>query len=369
MLSGPPPYAVHSRWSGSAGAGSRAWMLHRTATPMSRRFPLIRIACVLHTAEEAHLSTFLARRDAVLNNRPQYVGETFAARAAPRRTSMNGPTIRWWTVLLPLIFVVVTASSATAQGTTAAIGGLIVDETGPLPDATIVAKDALSGFTYQAVSDAQGAFNLSGLRPATYEITVSMPQYKPQVKTVQVLLGQTVTTNFKIGPDVVYTEAVQVVGSSRLVETKTSEVSTSVTTEQVRYLPQNQRNFLNFAALAPGARVSNDETRKQVTGGGLDATQINVFIDGVSYKNDVLDGGVVGQASSRGSPFPQNAVQEFRVVTQNFKTEYEKASSAVITALTKSGTNRWAGDLFLFYQNKSLVSLDKYSKARNLPKP
>ena len=51
-----------------------------------------------------------------------------------------------------------------------------------------------------------------------------------------------------------------------------------------------------------------------MTGGGLDATQVNVFIDGVSYKNDVLDGGVVGQDSSRGSPFPQSAVQEFRVL-------------------------------------------------------
>ena len=77
--------------------------------------------------------------------------------------------------------------------------------------------------------------------------------------------------------------------------------------------------------------MSDDETRKQVTGGGLDATQINVFIDGVSYKNDVLDGGVVGQDSSRGSPFPQTAVQEFQVLTQNYKAEHEKASSLVIT--------------------------------------
>src|SRR6185436_9636123 len=103
-----------------------------------------------------------------------------------------------------------------------------------------------------------------------YEVTVAMPQYKPQAKTVQVLVGQSVTANFKVGPDVMYTEQVQVVATSRLVETRTSEVSTNVTTEQVRYLPQNQRNFLNFAALAPGARVSNDETRKQVSGGGLD---------------------------------------------------------------------------------------------------
>ena len=277
--------------------------------------------------------------------------------------------IRPWTFVVFLLVLTVAAPRAIAQGTTAGISGLIVDDTGALPGATIVAKDTQSGFTYEAVSDANGAFNLSGLRPATYEITVSMPQYKAQTKTVQVLLGQTVTANFKIGPDVVYTENVQVVGSSRLIETKTSEVSTSVTTEQVRFLPQNQRNFLNFAALAPGARVSDDETRKQVTGGGLDATQINVFIDGVSYKNDVLDGGVVGQDSSRGSPFPQTAVQEFQVLTQNYKAEHEKASSLVITAVTKSGGNRWSGEGFLFYQNKSLVATEYFAKKRGDPKP
>ena len=54
-----------------------------------------------------------------------------------------------------------------------------------------------------------------------------------------------------------------------------------------------------------------------------------MFIDGVSFKNDVIAGGVVGQDASRGNPFPQNAVQEFRVLTQNYKAEYEKAAAAV----------------------------------------
>ena len=178
---------------------------------------------------------------------------------------MTGSASRWWTLLAFVVLSVVTTSLAAAQGTTASLSGIISDDHGALPGATIVAKDTQSGFTYEAVSDEQGAFNLSGLRPGTYEITVSMVQYKPQSKTVQVLLGQSLTSNFKIGPDVMYAESVEVVGSSRLIETRTSEVSTSVTPEQVRYLPQNQRNFLNFASLAPGARVSDDETRKQVT--------------------------------------------------------------------------------------------------------
>ncbi len=283
---------------------------------------------------------------------------------------MSGPAARWSTAIL-VILVIASAlpSRLWAQGTTATIQGTIADATGPLPGATITARDTQTGFTYEAVSDGQGGFNLAGLRPATYEIAVAMNQYKPQAKTVQVLVGQTVTANFRIDPDVVYTESVDVVGNSRLVETRTAQVSTNVTTDQIRYLPQNQRNFLNFAALAPGARVSDNETRKQVTAGGLDATQINVFIDGVSYKNDVLDGGVVGQDSSRGSPFPQTAVQEFQVLTQNYKAEHEKASSLVITAVTKSGGNQWAGEGFLFYQNKNLVGQEYFAKLRGEPKP
>ena len=284
---------------------------------------------------------------------------------------MDGPTARqagaWLGVLA--LSILVTAGPVAAQTTSSTIQGTVADDTGVLPGATITARETESGFAFEAVTATDGTFTLAGLRPGTYALTVSMPQYKPAAKTVQVLVGQAVTVHFRVTPDLVYTESVQVVGTNRLVETRTSQVGTNVTQEQVRYLPQNQRNFLNFAALAPGTRVSDDETRKQVTAGGLDATQINVFIDGVSFKNDVLDGGVVGQDSSRGSPFPQNAVQEFQVLTQNYKAEHEKASSAVITAVTKSGGNRWSGDGFLFYQNKALVGNDYFAEKRGDPKP
>ena len=120
---------------------------------------------------------------------------------------------------------------------------------------------------------------------------------------------------------------------------RTSEASTNVTTQQIENLPQDDRNFLNFATLAPGIRLSTDPQRKVISSDAQPAEQTNVFIDGVSFKNDVLQGGLVGQDSSRGNPFPQNAVQEFRVVTQNYSAQYDKAASAIITAVTKSGGN------------------------------
>jgi hypothetical protein len=62
-------------------------------------------------------------------------------------------------------------------------------------------------------------------------------------------------------------------------------------------------------------------------------------------------------------------VQEFQVLTQNYKAEHEKASSLVITAVTKSAGNRWSGEGFLFYQNKNLVEKEYFAKLRGDPKP
>ncbi len=253
-----------------------------------------------------------------------------------------------------LVLALIAPGVGEAQISSATVQGRVSDSTGVLPGVTVTAREIASGMSREATTDAEGLYTLAGLRLGTYEIRVTMDQYRPQARTVTALVGQTLTVDFSVSPDVTYTETVTVV-SERLSDIRTTEVATNVTQEQLQYLPQNSRNFLNMAALAPGLRVADNEFRKEVTAGALPSQNTNVFIDGVSYKNDLILGGVVGQDASRGSPFPQNAVQEFQVLTQNFKAEYEKASSAIITAITKSGGNRYAGDLFGFYQDKRLV--------------
>jgi hypothetical protein len=280
-------------------------------------------------------------------------------------------------ITIALVFALAGALPAAAQISSATLQGRVTDNTGVLPGATLTARERDSGFTHEAVTGADGTFTMPGLRPGTYEIRVVMDPFKPQSRTVEVLVGQTLTVDFRLTADVMYTETVSVVGDTRLVDTRTTEVSTNVTQEQIRHLPQNSRNFLNFAALAPGVRVSDNEFRKEFSSGALPSRSVNVFIDGVSFKNDVIDGGVVGQDASRGNPFPQSAVQEFKVLTQNFKAEYEKAASAIITAVTKSGANRLAGELFNFYQDKALVENETivrdaaglFVKGRTTPKP
>ncbi|HSJ14642.1 MAG TPA: TonB-dependent receptor [Longimicrobiales bacterium] len=246
-------------------------------------------------------------------------------------------------------------SEAGAQNTTGTIRGRVLDEAGaPVADAQVVARNAATNVERTTVSNAQGLYMLVGLPPASYELSVNVIGYSAAPRTVRVLIGQTLAVDLQLQPQAIVLEGITAVGE-RVYEVKTPEIATNVTEEQIRSLPQADRNFLNFAALAPGLTVSRQETNKQITAGGLPATKINVFVDGASYKNDVLEGGVHGQDASRGNPFPQIALQEFRVITQNFKAEYQRAASAVVTATTRSGTNDFRLNGFVLGQNKGLV--------------
>ncbi|HEX9982230.1 MAG TPA: TonB-dependent receptor [Thermoanaerobaculia bacterium] len=261
------------------------------------------------------------------------------------------------------LFLALFGTLAYGQTTTSTIRGVVQDESGnPFPGAVLVATNAASGFRHTATAGSTGNFQLVGLTPGTYTIEVSATSYKESTRNVTLRVGQTLDLDFRLTPDLVLTESITVVGSEA-VETRTPELGTNVSPLQIESLPQNDRNFLNFAALAPGVLVGTDDLRKEIRAGAQSSSATNVFIDGVSFKNDVIQGGVVGQDASRGNPFPQNAVQEFRVITQNYSAEYQKASSAIITAITKSGSNTMSGDAFFYYQDKSLVADDPLTGA------
>ena len=258
-----------------------------------------------------------------------------------------------------LLMLLVIAAGAMAQSSTANIKGKVQNERGSsIANAEINAVSTQSGFVKTVNTGSDGSYQLNGLTPGEYQIVVAATGYEPRNETVTVLVGQNLEMNLRLSPTAVLSESITVVGN-QAVETKTSEVATNVTTHQIENLPQDDRNFLNFAALAPGVRLSKDPLRKTFAGDAQDAEQTNIFIDGVSTKNDVLQGGTSGQDSSRGNPFPQSAVQEFRVITQNYSAQYDHASSAIITAVTKSGGNKFNGQAFVFYQPKQWVSATK----------
>lgn len=255
-----------------------------------------------------------------------------------------------------LLISLIAIGAFAQSSTTATVRGKVTKEDGSgIGNAEISAVNVATGFVQSTRAGSDGGYVLAGITPGDYVLTVAAPGFEPRTENVTVRIGQVLDMNLKMSAGGVVSESITVIGN-QLIETRTSEAATNVTPQQIEALPQNDRNFLNFAAMAPGIRVSTDPQRKTFKGDAQDAERTNVFIDGVSFKNDVLQGGVVGQDASGGNPFPQNAVQEFRVITQNYSAQYDKASSAIITAITKSGGNDLKGDAFTFYQPKGWVA-------------
>jgi hypothetical protein len=263
-------------------------------------------------------------------------------------------------------------TTAAAQVTGGTIRGAVTDGGSAEASATVVARDVSSGFTTRTRTNANGTYVLSGLRPGSYEVTVTTADGESATDTVSIGVGQVGDLDLEVGAIVTAdaggtaVEDIVVVGR-RLVEVRTPENATNVTTQQIQSLPQINRNFLNFAALAPGVRTSSTEEESQITAGGQRAESVNAFIDGASLKSNVIAGGIIGQDDSRGNPFPQAGIQEFRVVSQNFKAEYEQASSAIITAVTRSGTNEFTGEIFGTFRDQSFIEQDVFARRRGDP--
>src|SRR5437899_9947777 len=89
----------------------------------------------------------------------------------------------------------------------------------------------------------------------------------------------------------------------------------------------------------------------------------------MTFKNLTNHGGVFGQNFGLGNPFPQTAIQEYQVQTQNFGAETGQAGSALLTAVTKTGGNRFHGSAFIEWQPKSFIEQPYFDRKNHVPKP
>jgi hypothetical protein len=271
---------------------------------------------------------------------------------------------------LALALVCLASGSLIAQATGGSIRGYVTGPgDSPVPSAQVVARLIATNEIRGTTTNASGFYYLAGLRPGAYEVVVRRVGLQPQTRTLQLPIGQTLDLNVSTTEIATQLAAVQV-QATRAQETHTSEVGTNISREQINNLPNFERNVLDLAKLVPGMSaqaVNNGD--KFIASGGQPAEAVNIFLDGATYKNDVLRGGVVGQDASKGNPFPQGAIQEFRVLTQNYKAEYQKAASAIIVATTKSGSNQTEANLFAYGVGKAYVARDEFAVRNHSPRP
>src|SRR6266853_1118308 len=234
-------------------------------------------------------------------------------------------------LLLGGVLAVSLVRNAPAQTSTGSIRGYVTDSSGtPIAGARVTAVNNQTSAQREVTTQSNGFYAILGLVPTEYEVTARQIGMAPQKLKVRVLIGEVFPLDFKLAASAIQVEGVAVVAAATGIEMRTSEIATNVTQQQINALPTASRNFLDLAALAPGVTTSPD------------------LVNGASR---TFSAG--GQPASKGNPFPRAAIQEYRVISQNFKAEYQKASSAIITATTKSGGNEWHGNALFGYQNKS----------------
>ena len=251
-------------------------------------------------------------------------------------------------LLARLIAATVTATAALpmvsyAQSADANLRGMAA------PSSTVTAKNVATGYTRVTKAGADGSYTLVSLPPGTYNVDAG----PGTEQTVTLTVASTATLNLA-AKAAATGNAVNAqnlgavtVNANTLTEVTTSEVGNTVSQRQIETVPQITRNFLEFADTVPGMVFTVQQNGNTSLQAGAQApSAINVYIDGVGQKNYVLPGGITGQTSSQGNPFPQLAIGEYKVITSNYKAEYDQISSAAITAETKSGTNEFHGELF-----------------------
>ncbi len=222
------------------------------------------------------------------------------------------------------------------------------------PHTQVVIHEIATGLTRKTESNGHGVYVLLGLPPGTYTVHAG---HGPEQK-VKLNVASTVTLNLQTASESKATELAAVKVSAQTIniqDMSTSQVGSYVSLHQIQNMPAASRNFLQFADTVPGmvfSRSANGDTSLQA--GGMADSAINVYIDGVSQKNMVLQGGMVGQNASQGNPFPQLAIGEYRVITNNQEAEYGMLSSAAIVASTKSGTNKFKGNVFYSFNSTGM---------------
>ncbi|MBA2302762.1 MAG: TonB-dependent receptor [Acidobacteria bacterium] len=256
--------------------------------------------------------------------------------------------------LLGLIAALLLPSSASAQFDTATVLGTVRDASGAVvPGVTVTLKSVSTGITADTVTDNDGNFQFLNVRIGPYQVRAALQGFSAaEANDVTVTVGarQRVDLLLKAGN---ITETVEVTGASKLLETDSSDRGQVITKEQIVNLPLNGRNYADLALLSPGVRRSAiaDSRDASFNVHGLRSALNSFILDGVDNNSYGTSNQGFSNQVVQVSP---DALEEFKVQTNNFSAEYGRTGGAVINASFRSGTNRYTGTGWEFHRNTAL---------------
>ncbi len=264
-------------------------------------------------------------------------------------------------LLAGVILFGVGSSNAFGQATASStIQGTITDPSNAVvTGAQVVAQSKATAFTRTTSTNDVGFYEFQLLPVGTYTITVTKAGFATFAQTIEILIGQTAIINAELKPGAT-TEVIEVTSEALLVDSTKTDVSLTITPQQIQELPLIGRDIADLAYLSPGVKSADsyDPTKNRysiLSVNGQGGRNVNVTVNGVDNKDNTVGGPVM--------QLPAEAVQEFQVSTQRFSAVNGRSEGAAINVITKSGSNSYHGSAFGFFRDRAL------NAAQKLPDP
>jgi hypothetical protein len=257
--------------------------------------------------------------------------------------------------LFTFIFVLFASQNVLAQGvTTASMSGNVTDSKGaPLVGANVVATHQPSGTVYGAATDANGNYRIPAMRVGgPYEVKVSFIGFGTSVvENLFLRLGENERRNFELKETGAELGSVVVTATASSIG-QTSGTSTQIGRSQVENLPTIDQDLRDFVRLTPQASLYGSG----ITFAGINNRFNAIYIDG-AVNNDVF--GLASSGTNGGQtgiqPFSIDIIDQLQVVLSPYDVTLGGFAGGGINAVTKSGTNKFTGSAYTYFQNERLV--------------
>lgn len=258
-------------------------------------------------------------------------------------------------ILIVIMGLFAGTTSLVAQEITGTILGNVKDISGAaVANAAITITNEGTGIKRTVSSDANGDYTVSLLPVGKYTVTVVRQGFSTYVqKGIELHVNQNARVDAALKPGSVQ-EEVTVAANAAQIETTTATVGKVMEERPITELPLNGRNYLQLGVLQPG--VSPITPNLSLSGSGAAAdegftvnglrTQANVFLIDGALNTDLF------YTSSNLKP-PPDAIQEFRILTNDYAPEFWGGGS-VVNLVIRSGTNQLHGDLWEFLRNDAV---------------
>ena len=278
-------------------------------------------------------------------------------------------------LLLAVLAFTLNPAAVQGQNVYGTLAGTVTDNSGAAVAGTSLTLTNLDNNAKRNIAtDGSGNYTFVNIPPGRYKIEAEKSGFKKFSRepiVVQIESGIKVDITLQVGA---VTETVEVTAETPLLQSETNSLGQVIEQRSVTDLPLNGRNPLALVALVPGvvpqgqpsggnSSMSNPVGANPFAlgdfqvGGGMSG-QSQILIDGVPTNGAYLN--VVTVIPT------QDAIEEFKVQTNNLGPEYGRFAGGVINLSTKSGTNRFHGSAYEFLRNKVFNANDYFDNQRDI---